>query len=140
MVDIFDRLAIWGRKYQQQTAPGSHSTRFTLHDVLSALDRQAILELKVAANGKTVSTAVPDPVRKTKVSLLDDGIAPLHSASDDWFEVYRTPPSGDLSKVKIVAHGADGRTLGEVEMLVGRRSYEQYFREDPLLDTLRKTK
>src|SRR5207247_3155075 len=103
-LDLLDTLAFWGRKYEKQRVPRTGSTRFSLSDILETFDRNAIFELTPVTNGKPGQTLKPDPVRKMKVSLLDNGISAIHSSSDDWFEVLRTAPSGDLSRVRIVAH------------------------------------
>jgi hypothetical protein len=136
-MDIFDRLAFLGRRFDQQVAPRTQSTRFTLADLLEMFDRNTILELTPYAAGKPGEKARPDPVRKIKVSLLDRGVSAIHSSSDDWFEVFRTAPSGDLSKVKIVAHRPDGSKVGEIRMLVAERSIEYYYTEDPIFDQIR---
>ena len=132
-MDLLDTLAFWGRKYEKQRVPRTGSSRFSLGDVLETFDRNAILELTPVANGKPGETLRPDPVRKMKVSLLDDGVSAIHSSSDDWYEVLRTAPSGDLSRVRLVAHSPDGAEVGEVRMLVGQRSFEHYFQQDPIL-------
>jgi hypothetical protein len=82
----------------------------------------------------------PDPVRKVKVSLLDNGISAIHSSSGDWYQVYRTAPSGDYSKVRIVANSPEGAKLGEIKMLVGRRTYDQYYAEDPIFAEIAKAR
>jgi len=135
-LDVLDTLAFWGRKYEKQRVPRTGSTRFSLSDILETFDRNAIFELTPVTNGKPGQTLKPDPVRKMKVSLLDNGISAIHSSSEDWFEVLRTAPSGDLSRVRIVAHAPDGREVGEIRMLVGQRSFEHYFQEDPILAEL----
>ena len=136
MMDLLDKVALSGRRYEQQTVPSTGSTRFTLADLLEAFGRQSILELAPVVNGKPGATLRPDPVRKLKVSLLDEGISAIHSGGGDWYEVFRTAPSGDLSKVRIVAHAADGAKTGELRMLMGQRSFAHYFREDPILDKI----
>jgi len=135
-LDLLDTLAFWGRKYEKQRVPRTGSTKFSLADVLETFDRNAIFELTPMTNGKPRETLKPDAVRKMKVSLLDNGISAIHSSSDDWYEVLRTAPSGDLSRVRIVAHSPDAREIGEVRMLVGQRSFEHYFQEDPILAEL----
>jgi hypothetical protein len=131
-MDMLDVLAFWGRKYERQRVASSRSTRFSLGDVLEMFDRNALLELTPYVNDDPVRTFKPDAVKKVKVSLLDDGISAIHSSRDDWYEVYRTAPSGELSKVKIVAHSPGGPRIGEIRMLVGQRTYEHYFKEDPI--------
>lgn len=133
-MDIFDSLALWGRRFEPQTVPSSGSTRFSLADILEMFDRNAILDLTPVVDGKALPAVRPDAVRKFKVSLLDDGVSAIHSDSSDWFSVYRTAPSGDLSKVRIVAHTASGAECGEIRMLVGRRTYDHYFAEDPIFE------
>lgn len=136
-MDAIDSLALWGRRFERQTVPGSHEGRFGLGDLLAMFDRNLILQLTPIINGKELATVRPDSVRKLKVSLLDDGVSAMQPATE-WYEVFRTPPSGDLSKVRIVAHGSDGAVKGEIRMLVGRRSYDHYFEQDPILEHLRR--
>jgi hypothetical protein len=135
-MNILDALALWGRRYQQQTLPSSGGPRFGLTDVMEMFDRNLILELTPVVDGKAGPRVHPDPVRKVKVSLLDDGISAIQSGRAEWYEIFRTPPSGDLSKVRIVARGPGGTKLGEIRMVVGRRTYEHYFAEDPILKHL----
>jgi hypothetical protein len=137
-MNMLDSLALWGRRVEQQTVLGTSRTRFDLADLLTMFDRSAILELVPVVEGKALPAARPDMSRKVKVSLLDDGISAIHSGSADWYEVYRTAPSGDLSRVRIVAHSADGSAAGELRMLVGRRAYDQYFAEDPVFDHIQR--
>jgi hypothetical protein len=137
-VDLFDRLALEARKYDQLTVPSSGSRTFSLSDVLEMLGQNAILEMTALPASAPKKTLRPDAVRKIKVSLLDDGIVAIHSGSTDQYEVFRTPPSGDLSKVKIVASAPNGSRIGEIRLLMGRRSFEHYFEEDPIFDELRR--
>jgi hypothetical protein len=137
-MDLLDSLALWGRRYEQQVVPGRGDKRFGLGDVLELFDRNAILELTPVVSGRVQPTVRPDAVRKVKVSLLDDGISAIHSGAEDWYEVFRTPPTGDVSKVRIVAHSPTGAVIGEVRMVVGRRSYEHYFSEDPIFEHLKR--
>jgi hypothetical protein len=131
-MDLLDAIALWGRRYDQQANPRTGERRFTLQDLLLYFDRSALLELTPLTGGAPAAPIRPDPVRKVKVSLLDDGISAIQSGGAEWYEVFRTAPSGDLSKVRIIAHKADGAKAGEIRMLVGRRTYDQYFAEDPI--------
>ena len=132
-MDLFDTLAFLGRKYERQVVPGTGSPRFAMTGVLQMFDHAAILELTPITKDGPLPTVRPDTVRKLKVSLLDDGLSAIHSGTDNWYEVYRTAPSGDVSRVKITAYSPDGKKQGEIRMLVGRRSFEHYFEEDPIL-------
>lgn len=135
-MDLLDRLALWGRKYERQTAGASGRTRFNLWDLLSAFDRQAILEMTLYKDGKPIRSIRPDTNRKMKVSLLDDGVSAIDAQADGWFEVFKTAPSGDTARVRVLAFSADGTQTGELRMLVGARSFEQYFEEDPIFDAI----
>jgi len=135
-MNLFDAIALWGRKYVPQTLGASRRRSFTLRDVMESVHRNAILQLSVRRGDVWLETVRPDAIRKVKVSLLDDGIAAVHLASDDWYEVYRTAPSGDSSKVRIVARSSDGVRLGEIRMLVGRRRHDYHFQRDPIFDAL----
>lgn len=134
-MNLLDKLALSGRRYESAHVPRNGSTQFTLADVLEMFNFNTILELTPVANGKPQATMRPDAVRKLKVSLLD-GISAIHSHSEDWYEVLRTAPSGDLAFVKIVAHKREGDKVGELQMLVSQRLPQYYFGEDPILDTI----
>lgn len=138
MLSFIDKLALSARKYERQLVARSGSERFSLGDLLETFDRQAILELTPVVDGKPGQTLRPDPVNKRKVSLLDDGVSALRENGAGWYEVFRTAPSGDLSRVRIVAYGGDGRPRGELRMLVGQRRVEHYFKDDPILERLRR--
>ena len=133
-IDLIDRLAFFGRRYERQVSHRSGSSRFSLSDVLEVFDRNTILELTPVAAGKPLESVRPDAKRKIKVSLLDKGISAIHSHADDWFEVFRTAPSGDLTKVRIVAYSPNNDKAGEISMLVSQRLPAHYFVEDPILD------
>ena len=137
-MDLFDKLALSNRRYEQLTSPRTGSKTFSLDDVVEVVGRNAILELTAMPATGSPKTVRPDAVRKMKVSLLDDGIVAIHSSPRDEYAVYRTAPTGDLSKVKIVASTHDGIRIGEVRMLIGRRTFEHYFEEDPIFEALRK--
>ena len=135
-MNFFDKLVFLGRRYERQRAPRSGSTRFTLGDILQEFNYNTILELTPVAKGKPGVMVQPDPVRKLKVSLLDHGISAIHSHNEDWFEVYRTAPHGDLSKVRILAHSPREEKIGEIHMLVSQRMPEFYFAEDPIFEKI----
>ena len=139
-MDVFDVLALWGRKYEQVLVAGSRTKSFSLSALLEMFSRNAIMELTPYVGNSPGETARFDKVRKVKVSLLDNGISVIHSSSDDTYEVYRTAPSGELSKVKIIAYSPDGSKTGELRMVVGQRSYEHYFEDDPVLEALGRQK
>lgn len=132
-IDFVDKLAFFGRRYERQVCHRSGNNRFSLSDVLELFDRNTILELTPVVGGKPLETVVPDPERKIKVSLLDKGISAIHSDAGDWFEVLRTAPSGDLTKVRIVVYTANNNRAGEIAMIVSQRMPAFYFAEDPIL-------
>jgi hypothetical protein len=137
-MDIFDKLAFWGRRYEPVTVPGTGSRRFSMGDVLQMFSRSAIFDLTPYGSNGAGATVRPDLVRRIKVSLLDDGFTAIHSDNADWYEVYRTAPSGDLSKVRVVAHSPAGEKVGELRLTVGRRTYEHYFQDDPIFEVIGK--
>lgn len=136
-MEFLHAIALWGRKYDPQVSPRTGSLSFTLNDILEMFNWNQILELTPITDGKAGATVRPDVVKKMKVSLLDSGISAIHSSDTDWYQLYRTPPSGDLSRVRIVAHAPTGAVLGEVRMVVGQRDYSHYFSEDPILGHIR---
>ena len=137
-IDFVDKLAFLGRRYERQISRRSGNSRFSLSDVLEMFDRNTILELTPVVGGKPLETVLPDAERKIKVSLLDKGISAIHSHAEDWFEVSRTAPSGDLTKVRIVAYSPDNKRAGEIEMLVSQRMPAFYFADDPILAQIAK--
>ena len=136
-MDLLDKLALDNRHYERMVAPRSGSTTFTLGDLLETVGRSAIHELTAIPASGQKKTLKPDAVRKIKLSLLDDGIVAIHSSVKDQYQVYQTAPSGDFSRVKIVATAPDGARVGEVQLLLGRRTFEHYFEEDPIFKTVR---
>jgi hypothetical protein len=135
-LDWMDLVALWGRRYERQSVPGSNRTTFTLAEVLEAFDRVAVLELTCIVGSRPGVTVRPDPIKKVTVSLLDDGISPLHSSPEDRYEVFRTAPTGDAARARIVARTAQGARLGEIRLLTGRKIPDHYFRKDLLLDAM----
>ena len=136
-MDLFDKLALENRRFERMIAPRSGSATFTLGDVLETVGRNAIHELTVVPANGPKKTLKPDSVRKIKLSLLDDGIVAIHSSVKDQYQVFQTAPSGDYSRVKIVASSPDGTKVGEVHLLLGRRTFEHYFEEDPIFKAVR---
>jgi hypothetical protein len=132
-MNFFDNLVLGGRRYEHRKAGSSGSTRFTLLDLLQTFASQTILELDSDAKGS--AKLRPDSERKLKVSLLDV-LSDLSLPADAWFEVLQTAPNGDLSKVRILAHGANDAVAGKLDLVLGRRTYEHYFAEDPVLQQL----
>jgi hypothetical protein len=136
-MNFFDNLVLGGRRFEPRKAGSSGTTRFTLLDVLQTFNSQTILELDSDARAAPSGKLRPDTERKLKVSLLD--VLSDHALpADAWFEVLQTAPNGDLSKVRILAHSADGAVVGKLEMLLGRRTYDHYFAEDPVLQQLQR--
>jgi|SRR5688572_30788779 hypothetical protein len=134
-MDFLDKLALSGRRYEPRVSPVTGSTQLHLPEVLMMYNGKAIMELTTGSNGKPSKTVRPDPDRKLKVSLLD-GLSEIHVPAGGWYEVYETAPSGDLAKVRVVARAPGGASAGELRMLVGRRTLDHYFLEDPILKSL----
>jgi hypothetical protein len=131
-MDLFDSLALSMRRYDPVHTVRGHRKRFDLIDVMEMYSKQSILELNVSRDGKRWSRLRPDAERKLKVSLLDS-ISELALPADASFSVGQTAPSGDYSKVHIAAHGRGNEALGQIDMLLGRRTYDFYYTEDPVL-------
>ena len=134
-MDFMDKLALAGRRYESRLAPDTGNTQLQLPQVLTMYNGKAILELTSSVAAGPSKTVRPDADRKLKVSLLD-GLSEIHAPSGGWYEVFETAPSGDLAKVRIVAKDGRGGTVGELRMLVGRRTLDHYFAEDPILQSL----
>jgi hypothetical protein len=131
-MDIFDKAALAGRRYEQRRTHRTGARRFELRDLLETYAGEAILQMRATGKTRRAETTHPDSERKLKLSLLDS-ISDLGLPTDAWFQVSQTAPTGDLSKVRITAHDRGSNELGTIEMLLGRRSYDYYFHEDPLL-------
>ena len=134
-MDFMDKLALSNRRYESRVALDTGSSKLQLPQVLMMYNGKAILELTTVMEGKPSKTVKPDAQRKLKVSLLD-GLSEIHAPEGGWYEVLETAPSGELSKVRILAKSAGGATVGEVRMMVGRRTLDHYFLEDPILKSL----
>jgi hypothetical protein len=136
-MDLWDRLALAGRRYQRRHSVESGNPRLHLGEVLRMFDHKAIMEAETQRNGNRTLTR-PDPARKLKISLLDV-ISEIQPEGEGWYEVFETPPSGDLSKVRIVSFAPGMQPVGELRLLVGRRTLDHYFPEDPLFASINRT-
>lgn len=134
-MDLMDKLALAGRRYESRVSPETGSTQLQLPQVLTMYNGKAIMELTTLTQGKPSKTVRPDTDRKLKVSLLD-GLSEIHAPAGGWYEAFETAPSGDLAKVRILAKDSGGASVGELRMLVGRRTLDHYFLEDPILKSL----
>ena len=134
-MDLFDKLALTMRRFEPRRTPGKNDRRFELLDLMALYSKEAILELTASADGVFWTTRRPDLQRKLKVSLLDS-ISDLRLPADAWFHVGQTAPSGDYARARVEAFGRGKETLGRIEMLIGRRNYDYYFTQDPLLDEI----
>jgi hypothetical protein len=136
-MDLWDRIALFGRRYEQRRSVESGSPRLSLGEVLRMYNGKGIMELTSRRAGGEERSLRPDPERKLKISLLDV-ISEIQPQNGGWYEVFETAPSGDLSRVRILGHASENETTGEIRMLVGRRSLDSYFLEDPLFDSIRR--
>jgi len=134
-MDLFDTLALAMRRFEPRRTGGKHDRRFELLDLMELYSKEAILELTASADGVFWTTRRPDMQRKLKVSLLDS-ISDLRLPADAWFHVGQTAPSGDYARARVEAFGRGKESLGRIEMLIGRRNYDYYFSQDPLLDEI----
>ena len=131
-MDLFDKLALSMRRYEPRHTQRSGDKRFELMDLMEMYSKQSILELNASGDGKKWARRTPDADRKLKVSLLDS-ISDLGLPADAWFYVGQTAPSGDYAKARIEARGRGHEELGQIEMLIGRRNYDYYYTDDPVL-------
>jgi hypothetical protein len=131
-MDLFDKVALWGRKYEAQINPRTGIHRFSARDILEDFQLKTIVELTPYVNGRSGETHRPDPVRRLKISLLDEGGAVFGGSDVAWYEVHSTAPSGDLARVKVIAMSPQGTPVGELRMLLAYRMPELYFKEDPI--------
>ena len=131
-MDLFDKVALWGRRYEAQVNPRSGIHRFSLRDVLEDFQLKTIVEMTSYVDGRRGETHRPDPVRRLKISLLDEGGSVFGGSDVAWYEVQSTAPSGDLARVKIIAFSPNGSPVGELRMLLAHRMPELYFKDDPI--------
>jgi hypothetical protein len=128
-VDWFDRLALHGRRYERRRSAVTGSTGLHLAEVLQIFRRKTILEMDVRATGEAERSRrhrVGSPIS------LVDGLAEIHGGAGSSFEVLETAPSGDFSRVRIVARPGGS----ELSMLVAERQPEHHASEDQVLDAL----
>jgi hypothetical protein len=138
-MDLFDKLALWGRRYERQTNPRTGTKRFSLRDLLENFRQKTILELTPVLDGKSGASVKSDPVRKLKISILDEGVSSLGNRPTEWYEIASTAASGDFARTRVTAYAADGSAAGELRMLVAERMPELYFREDPIFAAVSET-
>jgi hypothetical protein len=134
-MDLFDKLALAMRRFEPRRTPRKHDRRLELLDLMELYSNEAIVELTASADGVFWTTRRPDMQRKLKVSLLDS-VSDLRLPADAWFRIGQTAPSGDYARARVEAFGRGNEALGRIEMLIGRRNYDYYFSQDPLLDEI----
>ena len=133
-MNLFDKLALQGRRYTLRRSPAAGEYRLSLLEVLQMFNARAILELSTYLDGKHHRTVKPDADKKLKISLLDE-LSDMNTDRLGWYEVYETAPTGDLTKAKVIGHSSDNSIIGETRMLLGRRTLSHYFLDDPLLQS-----
>lgn len=131
-MDLFDKLALALRRFEPRRRTDNHDRRFELIDLMQLYSNEAIIELTASADGVAWTMRRPDMQRKLKVSLLDS-VSDLRLPADAWFHIGQTAPSGDYARARVEAFGRGQEPLGRIEMLIGRRNYDYYFTQDPLL-------
>ena len=129
-MDLLDRLALAGRRYERRQSAVTGSDRLSLEEVLRVFKDKTILELESLPEGQDVNRLTHATGRP--LSIID-GIAAISGPGVEGYEVLQTPPSGDYSRVRITARPSGG----ELSCLIGRRVPEHSHSEDPLLETLR---
>lgn len=128
-MDLFDRLALIGRKYQPRHSAITGGTELRLDEVLRVFHGKTILEMEVRPAGKDPRRYMHE--RGRPVSLVD-GISEISTGNGADYHVHETAPSGDFVKVRIQAQPAGG----QLSMLVGRRTTDHVPAEDALFDHL----
>lgn len=129
-MDLLDRLALAGRRFERRRSAVTGSTQLSLEEVLRMFKDKTILELDSSPVGKDGSRAQHETGRP--VSIVD-GIASIMAPDDSWYEVLETAPSGDHARVRITAMPSGG----QLSCLIGRKVPEHTVSEDPLLEELR---
>ena len=129
-MDLFDRLALAGRRFERLHSAINGSTQLTLEEVLRVFQNKTLLELDLLPAGKNGSRSVHETGRP--VSIIDS-IAAITAPDDSWYEVMQTPPSGDHARFRITAMPSGGH----LACLVGRRIPAHHVSEDPLLEELK---
>jgi hypothetical protein len=138
-MDLFDKMALWARRYEPQVNTRTGNTEFSLRDLLETFRHKTILELTPVIGGKAGATHRSDPVRKLKISLLDEGISSFGSEVVSNYDFLSTGPSGDLARVKVIGRGSNGASVGELQMLIAQRMPELYFQEDPIIAAVKES-
>ena len=133
-MNLLDRLPLGGRRYERRRSAASKSRRLELNEVLRMYDHKAILELALRRPGEPPRQFKPDSERKLHLALLDM-LSELKPEEGSRYEVFETAPSGDLSRVRIRVR-SEGGEQGELSMLMGGRSLDDYFDNDPALDSI----
>ena len=128
-MDLMDRLALAGRRFERRHSSVNGGVELSLDEVLRVMHGKTILEIAVKAKGNNSVPQVHDPDRP--VSLLDH-LAEADGGQPGSYEVFQTAPSGDHSRVRIVCRPSGG----EVHILAGRRVPEHMSDADPALDAL----
>ncbi len=129
-MDLLDRLALAGRRYERRRSAVTGSTELSLEEVLRMFKDKTVLELDSVPSDRHASRVLHETGRP--VSILD-GVAAITGPDDRWYEVMQTPPSGDLARLRIAAMPSGGH----LSCLIGRRLPEHHVTEDPLLEELR---
>ena len=135
-MELLDRLALTGRRHERRRSVITGSPSLDLHEILREYDHKAILDAAIWLNGKRAKHLTPDPERKLKLSLLDM-LSELQPAEGSWYEVFETAPTGDVTKVRIAVYTRAGKLNGELRMLMGRRTMDNYFLEDPVFESIK---
>jgi hypothetical protein len=128
-LDLFDRLALFGRRYTPRRSAISGSTQLSLEEVLRIFHGKTILDIETRPTGEGARRALHETGRP--VSLLD-AIAAVDGGKAEWYEVLQTAPTGDYARARVVSKPSGG----ELSMLVGRRMPEHTSVEDPVLKSL----
>lgn len=129
-MDLFDRLALFSRRYQVRRSAIDGLPTLHLQELLRVFHGKTILEMEVRPYGKEPHRLVHQLRRP--VSLID-GIAEVGGDGGTSYEVLETAPSGDYAKVRITTQPGGG----QLAMLVGRRTPDHAPSEDALLDELK---
>ena len=129
-MDLLDRLALAGRRYERRYSAVTGSPQLSFEEVLRIFKDKTILELESLPEGGDASRVLHETGRP--LSIID-GVAAISGPGVEGYEVLQTPPSGDYSRVRISALPSGG----QLSCLIGRRVPEHSHSEDPLLETLR---
>src|SRR3989338_3741403 len=109
-MDLFDRVALWGRSFHMVTNPKSKNGEFALNDVLDLFSGYEIVKISPKYLGIPLSEICQHELNSDP--LIDsieriNHIGPV-TINNDSFNVTFTAPSGDYAKAVVYSFDSKG--------------------------------